>query len=95
MMATFRIDPSPATEGNRYVRYELEATIVLVGCGGTGGFLAEALGRLLIGKTTQVFLVDLDRVEPHNLLRQAFLCGMETSCKQPTSRNLASTCIVR
>jgi tRNA A37 threonylcarbamoyladenosine dehydratase len=39
-------------------RGELEATIVLVGCGGTGGFLAEALCRLLLGWRASLFLVD-------------------------------------
>src|SRR5437588_4424457 len=71
-MTTFRIDPSAAGEGNRVMRYDREATIVLVGCGGTGGFLAEAICRLLIGRSAQLYLVDPDRVEPHNLLRQAF-----------------------
>ena len=42
-MSTFRIDPSPVGDGTRVVRFEHEATIVLVGCGGTGGFLAEAI----------------------------------------------------
>src|SRR4051812_20138027 len=51
---------------------ELEANIVLVGCGGTGGFLAEALCRLLIGRRSRLYLVDPDRVEPHNVARQAF-----------------------
>src|SRR5947209_7762575 len=71
-MTTFQIDPSAASDVNRVVRYDREATIVLVGCGGTGGFLAEAVCRLLIGRSAQVFVVDPDRVEPHNLLRQAF-----------------------
>ena len=71
-MSTFRIDPSPVGDGSRVVRFEREATIVLVGCGGTGGFLAEAICRLLIGRSARVYLVDPDRVEPHNLLRQAF-----------------------
>ena len=53
-------------------RRELEANIVLVGCGGTGGFLAEALCRLLIGLRSRLHLVDPDRVEPHNVARQAF-----------------------
>ncbi len=69
---TYRIDPSPAGDGTRLIRYEREATIVLVGCGGTGGFLAEAVCRLLIGRPAQLFLVDPDRVEPHNVARQAF-----------------------
>src|SRR4051812_8233322 len=51
---------------------EIEAIIVLVGCGGTGGFLAEALCRLLIGRRSRLHLVDPDRVEPHNVARQAF-----------------------
>ena len=45
---------------------------MLVGCGGTGGYLAEALCRLLIGRRSRLFLVDLDRVEEHNVARQAF-----------------------
>lgn len=71
-MTTYRIDPSPFGDPNHVVHDAQETTIVLVGCGGTGGFLAEAICRLLIGKTAQIFLVDSDRVEPHNLLRQAF-----------------------
>ena len=71
-MTTYRIDPSPAGAGAPANRYEREATIVLVGCGGTGGFLAEAVCRLLIGRSAQVYLVDPDRVEPHNVARQAF-----------------------
>jgi len=51
---------------------ECRSTIVLVGCGGTGGFLAESICRLLIGRPSRLFLVDPDRVEPHNVARQAF-----------------------
>jgi PRTRC genetic system ThiF family protein len=51
---------------------ELDAIIVVVGCGGTGGFLAEAICRLLIGRRSRLHLVDHDRVEPHNVARQAF-----------------------
>ncbi|MBI4496618.1 MAG: ThiF family adenylyltransferase [Chloroflexi bacterium] len=65
------IDPVPIA-GFAPVRYERDATIVLVGCGGTGGFLAEAVCRLLIGRPAQLCLVDMDRVEPHNVARQAF-----------------------
>src|SRR6266536_5791075 len=61
-----------ASEHPTVGRRELEANIVLVGCGGTGGFLAEALCRLLIGRRSRLFLVDPDRVEPHNVARQAF-----------------------
>ena len=46
--------------------------ITVVGCGGTGGFVAEALCRLFQGREATIVLVDHDRVEPHNLLRQNF-----------------------
>ena len=46
--------------------------ITVVGCGGTGGFVAEALCRLFSGREATIVLVDHDRVEPHNLLRQNF-----------------------
>lgn len=50
--------------------------IVVVGCGGTGGFVAEGLCRLLINKADiPLILIDHDRVEPHNLLRQQFFAG--------------------
>jgi PRTRC genetic system protein C len=52
--------------------FELEATIVLVGCGGTGGFVAETTSRLLLGRRAAFFMVDRDRVEPVNTSRQAF-----------------------
>ena len=55
---------------------ELDATIVLVGCGGTGGFLAEALARLLLGRRAVLFLVDPDRVGTENLGRQDVLHGI-------------------
>jgi PRTRC genetic system ThiF family protein len=47
-------------------------TIMVVGCGGTGGFVAEGLCRLLVGKKADIILVDHDRVERHNLRRQCF-----------------------
>src|SRR5437868_13705250 len=47
-------------------------TIVLVGCGGTGGFVAESLCRLLIGRNAALYLVDPDRVEAVNVARQSF-----------------------
>jgi PRTRC genetic system ThiF family protein len=53
-------------------RGDPEATVVLVGCGGTGGFLAEAVCRLLLGRRAELYLVDMDVVEPHNVARQAF-----------------------
>lgn len=48
------------------------ATIVLVGCGGTGGSVAESLCQLLIGRQASLYLVDSDRVEAVNVARQAF-----------------------
>ncbi len=49
--------------------------IVVVGCGGTGGFVAEGLCRLLANSDLDLLLVDHDRVEPHNLRRQNFFAG--------------------
>ncbi len=49
--------------------------ITVVGCGGTGGFVAEGLCRLFQGREATIVLVDHDRVEPHNLLRQNFYKG--------------------
>ena len=49
--------------------------ITVVGCGGTGGFVAEGLCRLFQGRDATIVLVDDDRVEPHNLLRQNFYAG--------------------
>ncbi len=46
--------------------------IVIVGCGGTGGFVAESLCRLFTGREAEIILQDPDLVEPHNLLRQNF-----------------------
>lgn len=46
--------------------------IAVVGTGGTGGFIAESLCRLLADNDVPLLLVDHDRVEPHNLLRQNF-----------------------
>jgi hypothetical protein len=57
-MMTYQIDPSPTADNRGIVRYEREATIVLVGCGGTGGFLAEAICRLLIGRHASLCLAE-------------------------------------
>ncbi len=46
-----------------------------MGCGGTGGFVAEGLCRLLKDSDIPILLIDHDRVEPHNLLRQNFYAG--------------------
>lgn len=49
-----------------------ESGMAIVGCGGTGGFVAEGLCRLLGDKSCRIVLIDHDRVEPHNLRRQSF-----------------------
>jgi len=49
-----------------------ESGIAIVGCGGTGGFVAEGVCRMLGDKDCRLILIDHDRVEPHNLMRQAF-----------------------
>ena len=48
-------------------------SITLIGCGGTGSFLAEQICRLTLGLNLQLTLVDPDTVEQHNLLRQNFV----------------------
>ena len=54
---------------NRFVRHQF--TVTVVGCGGTGGFAAEGLCRLLPPQA-ELVLVDHDRVEERNLGRQSF-----------------------
>lgn len=49
--------------------------LVIVGCGGTGSFAAEGLCRLLINVDIPLLLIDHDRVEERNLLRQNFFAG--------------------
>ena len=75
-----RTASSPTTEEvNLKMPYSLDNAFLLdnpwitvVGCGGTGGFVAEGLCRLFQGREATIVLVDHDRVEPHNLLRQNF-----------------------
>ena len=45
--------------------------VTIVGCGGTGGFAAESICRLL-PQQAKLVLIDLDRVEERNLTRQCF-----------------------
>jgi len=45
--------------------------IVVVGCGGTGGFVADGLARLL-PRLIDLVLIDMDTVEERNLNRQSF-----------------------
>lgn len=46
--------------------------VTVVGCGGTGGFAAEGICRLL-PEQARLVLVDHDRVEERNLTRQCFI----------------------
>ena len=48
--------------------------VYVVGCGGTGGFVAEGLCRLL-PKKLDIMLQDPDTVEERNLTRQNFFAG--------------------
>lgn len=48
--------------------------VSVVGCGGTGGYVAESLCRLL-PKHATLILIDHDRVEGRNLFRQNFTRG--------------------
>jgi len=49
-------------------------TVAVVGCGGTGGFVAEGLCRLF-PESVRLMLIDHDRVEERNLCRQNFYKG--------------------
>jgi len=51
---------------NRYT-----PAVIVVGCGGTGGFVADGLARLL-PQTNNLVLIDMDTVEERNLNRQSF-----------------------
>jgi len=62
-------DESMYTLDNSFARGHF--TVTVVGCGGTGSFVAEGLCRLLPPRADLV-LVDHDRVEERNLIRQNF-----------------------
>lgn len=53
---------------------ERNKQVLVVGCGGTGGFVAEGLCRLL-PPDWEITLQDHDRVEERNLCRQNFFAG--------------------
>ena len=54
---------------------ESNPTIVVAGVGGTGSLVADGLCRLLKGSDIPIILVDYDKVEEHNLLRQNYYPG--------------------
>ena len=68
----------------RYYAHSLD--FLLIGAGGTGGFVAEALCRLMSGRPASITIVDHDVVERHNLLRQNFY---PQEVGQPKSKALA------
>ena len=45
--------------------------VIIVGCGGTGGFVADGLARML-PRDKGLVLIDMDTVEERNLNRQSF-----------------------
>ena len=68
-------------------------TIYLVGCGGTGSFMAMHIGRLLFslaeaGKRARAVFVDHDHVEAKNLGRQLF-------CRAEINQNKAAALAFR
>ncbi len=54
-----------------------EGEILIVGCGGTGSFVAESMCRLLSNFRDDILLhlIDMDKVEERNLRRQNFFGG--------------------
>lgn len=78
-MKTPEATPTPdfdALVARRFVRPQVKHVDVwLVGCGGTGGWLAPALVRITRdcpSADVSLTFVDFDHVEEHNLLRQNF-----------------------
>jgi len=66
------------TLDNQFMQYSCNVTVV--GCGGTGGFVAEGLCRMLPERAV-LLLIDPDRVEERNLLRQNFYITDLGMCK--------------
>jgi len=57
-----------------YHNKRINNDVLLIGCGGTGGFVAEGLCRIL-PDDYRIVLQDHDRVEERNLLRQNFFAS--------------------
>lgn len=66
--------PKISTKTKSYLAPEFR-TIYLVGCGGTGSYLATGLAKIIAGYQlpTQLVLIDHDTVEEANLSRQDFM----------------------
>ncbi len=66
----------------------LRATVAVVGLGGLGGYVAEALARMGVGR---LILIDGDVFEEHNLNRQALSteAGLGESKAQTAKRRIA------
>ena len=69
-----------------YKGYNPELNVELIGCGGTGAYVAEQVCRLQQQMPGRLTLIDHDLVEPHNLLRQNFL---PADIDKPKSKVLA------
>ena len=69
------------------MRMDREPNVLIVGAGGTGGFFAESLCRLMTGRRAVITIIDHDVVEQHNLLRQNFY---PEDVGQPKSMALAT-----
>jgi molybdopterin/thiamine biosynthesis adenylyltransferase len=63
----------------------LDATVAVVGCGGLGGWVAEALARMGVGR---LILIDGDRFEGNNLNRQL-------GCTERTLGCLKAPCLAQ
>lgn len=60
----------------KHYQQAYEVTFIVVGCGGTGGYLVPNLARLLANfdaRSTRLILLDGDEVEQKNLKRQNFI----------------------
>lgn len=65
-------------ELRHYQRYSYHIRIMVVGCGGTGGYLIPNLARLIASqteRTLELTLLDGDVVERKNLKRQNFIAA--------------------
>jgi molybdopterin/thiamine biosynthesis adenylyltransferase len=77
----------------------LQSTVAIVGLGGLGGYVAEALARMGVGR---LILIDGDRFEDHNLNRQLLSSEQnlgvektEVACERIARVNSAATAICR